>query len=96
MPVLRAVARVLNMHQVALRERMTGVNYLYHANDNAFLNYGDVWFDQRTLTVCYAIPECAHLILFLVSVFVDFHKERIDRSILFLIVSLIAYDKLVC
>lgn len=46
-----AVARVLNTHQVALRERMTGVEYTYHANDNAFQNYGNVWFDQRTLTV---------------------------------------------
>ena len=23
----------------------------YHANDNAFLNYGDAWFKQRTLVV---------------------------------------------
>jgi len=48
-----AAARVLNMHQDALRESaMKGVvNFMYLANDNAFLNYGDVWYDQRTLTV---------------------------------------------
>ena len=45
-----AAARILNMHQVAVREAFAGrANYAYHANDNAFLNYGDKWFDQRTL-----------------------------------------------
>lgn len=46
-----ALARILNMHQHALRENNTGVDYAYHANDNSFLNYGDAWFDQRTLVV---------------------------------------------
>ena len=38
------------MHQVFVREAFAGrANYAYHSNDNAFLNYGDKWFDQRTL-----------------------------------------------
>ena len=48
-----AMARILAMHQATLRDGPVadGFNYLYHANDNAFLNYGDAWYDQRTLTV---------------------------------------------
>eukprot|EP00038_Savillea_parva_P011472 m.197777 g.197777 ORF g.197777 m.197777 type:complete len:726 (+) comp20217_c0_seq1:47-2224(+) len=46
-----AAARVLNMHLAALRDDFPGIDYHYHANDNAFLNYGDVWYDQRTLVV---------------------------------------------
>lgn len=48
-----AAAKILLMHQQAFRMETpisAMVNYNYHANDNAFLNYGDKWFDQRTLT----------------------------------------------
>ena len=47
-----AAARVLAMHLAAVaRNGSLPVRWGYHANDNAFLNYGDAWFAQRTLTV---------------------------------------------
>eukprot|EP00041_Stephanoeca_diplocostata_P016735 m.330853 g.330853 ORF g.330853 m.330853 type:complete len:480 (+) comp20463_c1_seq26:777-2216(+) len=52
-----AVSRILNMHQHALRENETDVIYAYHSNDNSFLNYGDAWFDQRTLVVRFLMNE---------------------------------------
>ena len=34
-----AAARILNMHQLTVREPFAGrVNYAYHSNDNAFLS----------------------------------------------------------
>ena len=55
-----AMARSLLAHQHAFRENETvisSLDYSYHANDNAFLNYGDQWFDQRTLTVRFEMNE---------------------------------------
>lgn len=47
-----AAAKILNMHQLLIREPLAGkTNYAYHSNDNSFLNYGDQWYDQRTLVV---------------------------------------------
>ena len=50
------ILRILAMHEDMLNSNATlqksapGLRYGYHANDNAFLNYGDAWFNQRTLT----------------------------------------------
>eukprot|EP00658_Telonema_sp_P-2_P073304 TRINITY_DN62361_c0_g1_i1.p1 TRINITY_DN62361_c0_g1~~TRINITY_DN62361_c0_g1_i1.p1 ORF type:complete len:262 (+),score=31.55 TRINITY_DN62361_c0_g1_i1:703-1488(+) len=45
-----AMARVLNMHLDMISYNSSlGIDWAYHANDNAFLNYGDAWFSQRTL-----------------------------------------------
>ena len=33
------------------------MNWSYHANDNAFLNYGDQWFSQRTLVARFMMNE---------------------------------------
>jgi hypothetical protein len=45
--------RILAMHVDMINRNATmqaaNVTYGYHANDNAFLNYGDAWFQQRTL-----------------------------------------------
>eukprot|EP01044_Picomonas_judraskeda_P002966 COSAG03_NODE_229_length_10305_cov_30.967085_4_plen_419_part_00 len=45
--------RILAMHVDMINYNPTmmaaNVSYGYHANDNAFLNYGDAWFLQRTL-----------------------------------------------
>ncbi len=45
--------RILAMHVDMINYNSTmmaaNVSYGYHANDNAFLNYGDAWFLQRTL-----------------------------------------------
>ena len=47
-----AIVRVLAMHQdMLVANKSLGVRWGYHANDNAFLNYGDAWFQQRTLVV---------------------------------------------
>jgi hypothetical protein len=61
-----AIARTLVMHidsflQASGSEGPSTVPppvvYGYHANDNAFLNYGDQWFNQRTLTVRFMMNE---------------------------------------
>lgn len=48
-----AIARILAMHEDLITLgggwAPTNVSWGYHANDNAFLNYGDAWFSQRTL-----------------------------------------------
>jgi hypothetical protein len=53
------ILRILAMHEDMLNANATlqekGVRYGYHANDNAFLNYGDAWFNQRTLTTRFAM-----------------------------------------
>jgi L-iduronidase len=36
---------------------LAAVAWGYHGNDNAFLNYGDVWFDQRTLVCRFMMNE---------------------------------------
>eukprot|EP00940_MAST-03C_sp_MAST-3C-sp2_P002326 g2326.t1 len=46
-----AIARTLAMHlHTIVDDPSVPVTWGYHANDNAFLNYGDRWFSQRTLT----------------------------------------------
>ena len=52
-----AVVRVLNMHLYSIVDEIDGVNWSYHANDNAFLNYGDQWFSQRTLVARFMMNE---------------------------------------
>ena len=52
-----AVVRVLNMHLHSIVDEIDGVNWSYHANDNAFLNYGDQWFSQRTLVARFMMNE---------------------------------------
>ena len=38
------------MHEdMIVANQSISAKYSYHANDNAFLNYGDAWFQQRTL-----------------------------------------------
>ena len=40
------------MHEdMTVANQSISAKYSYHANDNAFLNYGDAWFQQRTLVV---------------------------------------------
>ena len=40
------------MHEdMIVANQSISAKYSYHANDNAFLNYGDAWFQQRTLVV---------------------------------------------
>ena len=46
----------MHLHAVAANASLP-VRWGYHANDNAFLNYGDAWFDQRTLTVRFFMNE---------------------------------------
>jgi L-iduronidase len=47
------LVRLLAMHEDMINAnqslRAKNVRLGYHANDNAFLNYGDAWFMQRTL-----------------------------------------------
>ena len=45
-----SIMRILAMHEDMIEQNSTlNVSWGYHANDNAFLNYGDAWFEQRTL-----------------------------------------------
>jgi len=49
-----AIVRILAMHEDMIQLSngswaLSNLTWGYHANDNAFLNYGDAWFEQRTL-----------------------------------------------
>ena len=45
------------MHLHSIVDEYGDVNWSYHANDNAFLNYGDQWFSQRTLVARFMMNE---------------------------------------
>ena len=53
-----AIVRVLAMHEdMIVSNTSLEARYTYHANDNAFLNYGDAWFQQRTLVTRFEMNE---------------------------------------
>ena len=45
------------MHLHSIVDEYGDVDWSYHANDNAFLNYGDQWFSQRTLVARFMMNE---------------------------------------
>jgi len=55
------ITRILAMHEDTIVNNKTflskNVTWDYLANDNAFLNYGDAWFEQRTLIARFEMNE---------------------------------------